>query len=342
MLSLNKLREILVLKIFTKRNIFLLTLVAVNVFLGIILLKKTLVSTIPMLPPVVIKPKGQEEFVVQKFLYTTQPNLPTKTEVPKLKEGPVFDLEIAKKIAKDLGFEKGPKSQNDPISKLFFEWQEDNYLVYYPLDRKITYYFNTQKKPAAITEGTKPTEASAQKRAEEFLQGLGLWDPNFRIIKTVKLSGLGTELPQNPVKEVNVVELWYGSFWQNSPILTLFPTQPWVKIQVARENTITKLEYQKPPLVDGTLGNRQLLTANQALGVLNQGQGTVASLDLENSLKKPLTTKIISAMEIEKTSLAYLFSTDNQDFLAPIFVFEGKITTSDQRTGQAIVYLPAT
>jgi len=278
--------------------------------------------------------------LVEKYSFAIQPNLPKIIEVPALKKEPALDLEAVKKIAQTLDFKKAPVAQNDPVLKLVFKWQEENYLSFNLLEQKVYYSYDTTKDPSVLNNGEIPNEASAQKTVEEIFVSLNLWDLNFKLIKILKSSTLGGEyLPTND-QEVNVIELWYGLFQKDLPVLTIIPDAPWLKVKITRDNKLIGFEYQKTPLVQGTLGTYSVLTTNQTLNFLNAGQGTVVSFNLDTSPKKPLTTKNILEMKIEKAKIAYL-SQINQDQLVPIFVFEGKATTSDQRTGHATVYLPA-
>lgn len=340
MLSLNQLKEILNLKIPTKRNIFLLLLVLIIIISTSLLIKKTTNQEKPP-PQITIDRQNQEQFTVQKYSLFNQLDLPKTVEIPILFDPQLLNLEFAQQIASSLGFKKDQIAQNDPVLGLFFKWQEDSYFAYHPEEKKLTYSFNTHQNPQVLTEGERPTVASTQQTSQDFLENLGLWNPNFQILKTLEIDNFSTETPITPLSEVNVIEIQYGLSWQNIPITTIIPNQPLVKIKIAHQDKIVSFNYRQPPQITSSQGPYPALSSEQILQQLDDGLGVVVSLNLKTPLEKPLSTNVIAKMEIEKVRLAYLFQANDQDFLAPIFVLEGTATMSDQGVGEAIVYLPA-
>jgi|GEM_PF-4086638 len=337
MTSLNQIKDNFA-KLLNKKNstiglFFVLLLVS-----GFLLIIKILSPTRINLPQTVIQNTEKDPFKIESFNFVKEPDLPSKMTVWEAKEE-VFDLETAKKIAKNLGFSQNPKANNDPVLGLSFRWEENNnYLSFYPAQKKLSFSKNSQNQKGSITGGQINID-EAQSLAKKTLQNIGLWRENFKISETKKIKG-GVENTELGDASFDIIEFSYGLFVGGDPIYYDTPLDFWAKIQISKDKQILRLDYKNPPNLGKNLGESKIIDSKSILNFLSQNQGTVKGVVFKDQTEGLLKTKNIKEMQILSTKIAYYSSAENQNILTPIFVLDGNIKTEDGLSGQATVYLP--
>ena len=338
-MNLNTIKNLLS-KLFSKNITVILLSFVVCFVLVFGLVKKFTTQSLPHLPQITINQDQKQQIEFESLSFSKNPELPSSVDVPET-ENNTFDLNDAQKIAASLGFLQKPKASSGQ-EKLSFSWSEQDFFYFYPTEGKVSYFINLSKNPAAFKSGKQPTIESAKDAAQKKLEELSLWDENFKFLKAFRMSGLGTEVYDlGNDKNTNVVETWYGLQLKNLPVYLINNDNPWVKVRIARDGKVVGFEYKKPPRLKGESRNYQVLDRNQILKKLAGGEGTLSTFDLRTSIPKTIPSKLVTQMKIDSTQLSYFYPEQTKNFLLPIIVLRGTITTKDGFSGDVVVYLPA-
>ena len=326
-------------KLLNKKNSTIGLFFALLLVSGFLLILKIISPLKLNLPQTVIQNSEKDPFKIESFNFVKEPDLPSEMAVWEAKKE-VFDLESAKKIAKNLGFSQNPKANNDPVLGLSFRWEENNnYLKFNPAQEQLSFSKNRQNQTSSST-GSQINTEEAQSLAQKTLEDIGLWKENLKIVKTNKIKD-GVENNELQDNSFDLIEFNYGLFIGSDPIYYETPLDFWAKIQISKDKQILRLDYKNPPQLGKNLGESKIIGSKEILNSLSQGQGVVKGVVFKGQNEGLLQTKNIKEMQILSTKIAYYFPQENQNLLTPILVLEGDIKTEDGLLGQATIYLPA-
>jgi len=339
-MNLNAIKS-LISKLFPKNIIIILLGVLICFILVFVLFKKFTTQTPPPLPQTKINQDQKQQIEFESLSFSKDPELPSSIDIPEI-ENDNLDLNEAQKTATSLGFLQKPKASGGNEGKLTFTWSGQDFFYFYPTERKVSYFTNLPKNSPFLNTGKQPTIESAKGAAQKKLENLGLWDEKFKFLKAFRMSGLGGEVYDLGSDEnTNVVEVWYGLQLKNLPVYLANNNDPWIKVRVARDGKVVSFEYKKLPQLNGGSKNYQIIDKNQILKKLSEGAGTLSTFDVRTGAPKTIPQKLVVQMKIDSTQLSYFYSEETKDFLPPIIVSTGTITTKDGFSGSVVVYLPA-
>jgi len=259
-------------------------------------------------------------------LETAQGTIPTLPSIAKvyfsLKPGAsLLSLERAKETAKKMGFSGNPQA----LSPRSYRFQtEDNPPVILDFDivnGNFTLQYDFSGDQTILSEKKLPLDDQAIYEAKSFLQNTGLLYSDLANAKT-RISYLRYEAP-NLIPAISLseadfvkVELFREDL-DNLPILPENPKESSIYfiLSGARERTkrMVKINYQYNKIERENFATYPLNPVSTAWQEIQANQGFIANLG-DNSDGK---------ITIRKIYLAYFDSREPQNFLQPIFVFEG-------------------
>lgn len=321
--------------------------------LGLILLKGALSAAIaywrklhplPPPPPTVAFGKlpkiefPEPRFKEEKLTYRLEtvagrtPDLGDRTKVYfiPIKKPSLLALDRAKTQAIKMGF----PSDGKKISETIYQWQkEDSYLTTLEMDI-VNYNFtmrkNWQEDQTLLAEKMLPIKEQAIIEAKNFLRTNGLLNKNLE-----EGEGEVTFLRFIPPDLIPVMSLSEADFLKvnlfssnldNLPLLPPNPKEALVSLLFSgsrkRERRILEGNYTHFPVAFETFATYPLKTSTQAWEELKGGKGYLANLKKDEK-----------EIVIRKISLAYFENSLPQNYLMPIYVFEGE--------GEFVAYVSA-
>lgn len=270
-------------------------------------------------------PESKAEKLTFK-LETIQGGLPKLTNVSKVyfiaEEGPnLLALDRANQMAKKLGFKNQPQqvsekvyrwtTENTPTTTLDLDINTENFHLYYD-------YQNDQE---LLSSKDLPTNQQAAQEAKNFLGNNGLLSDDLATgsAEFVYLKFTPPNLtPAVSLSEADFVRV--NLFRADLDGLKILPPNPKNSLisflfsgSKALGKRIIEVNYAYYPLEQETFATYPLKTSQTAWQELQGGSGYIANLG-ENQAGEII---------IRKVYLAYFDSDQPQNFLQPIFVFEG-------------------
>ena len=239
--------------------------------------------------------------------------------IPVKKPG-LLDLDRAKNQAKRMGFLSEPRK----ISETVYRWQKEKALLS-TLEMNIvndnfTIKKNWQEDQTLLVEKMLPIKEQAFIEAKNFLQTNGLPSQNLKI-ENAKVSFLRfvspNLLPAISLSEADFVRIdLFRKKLNDLPVVPPNPKEASISFLFSgsrnQERRILEVKFTHFPAVGETSATYPLKTSAQAWEELKTGKAFIASL------KKGKTQ-----ITIRKIYLAYFENNILQNYLQPIYVFEG-------------------
>lgn len=270
----------------------------------------------------------ESRFKEEKLVYRLEtvtggtPNLGDRAKVyfMPIEKPSLLALDRAKTQARKMGF-PGPEGK---ISETIYQWQKEEPLLTTLEMDVINYNFTIRKKwqedQSLLEEKRLPIEELAVIEAKNFLQTNGL------LGEELKTGRAGVSflrfVPPSLVSAISPSEADFvrvNLFRSNLDNLSLLPSNPkeaLVSLLLSgssnREKRILEVNYTHFPIAKETFATYPLKTSAQAWQELQTGQGFIANL---KTGEKQVT--------IRKIYLAYFEDSLPQNYLQPIYVFEG-------------------
>lgn len=230
----------------------------------------------------------------------------------------LLSLARARQFANQLGFKSEPQAESQTI----YRWEDaENPLRVLRIDIvtgnfKVSYNYSAD--PAILSEKDLPSREQAIAEATNFLQNLGLYSQKSSGMAKVSYWQVGDTLaPATSLASANVVRVDLPR--EDILGLRLFsPNYPYELIYFlfsgSRQTNKRFLEvsYKFWEIEIEQKATYPLKTSAQAWEELKKGGGVIAQID-------PNASKVT----VRKIYLAYFYPEEHQDFLQPIFVFEG-------------------
>jgi len=250
--------------------------------------------------------------------------------LPK-KEARLFALENTKALARKIGFTREPQKIS-PTKLLFTTGKSPNTTLEIDMvthNFKLDYDFLADQE--ILAERKLPNETQAVSEAKSFLSQLGLLTSDLAQGEA-KVSYLKLQVP-NLISAISFSEAdfirvdLFRKKVNGLPVLPPNPKESSVFFIFSGSRSlakrIIKAEYKHAPVVENLSATYPLKSTNVAWQELISGGGYIANLG-DNKEGKVIIRRIY---------LAYYEANEPQDFLQPIFVFEGD--------GEFFAYVPA-
>ncbi len=271
-------------------------------------------------------PENKNNLKLNFKLETIQGGLPKLPNVGKVyfipKEGPnLLALDRASQMAKKLGF----KSQPEAISEKVYRWKTEN-IPSTTIDIDINtqnfhLYYDYQNDPEILTNKNLPNNEQAAQEVKNFLANNGLLTDELATgsAEFVYLKYTPPNLtPAASLSEADFVKV--NLFRADLDGLKILPPNPKDSLISflfsglrSLGKRIIEVKYTYYPLERNIFATYPLKTPQNAWQELQSGNGYIANLDENQS----------GEVIVRKVYLAYYDSEEPQNFLQPIFVFEG-------------------
>ena len=250
------------------------------------------------------------------------PNLGDRAKIylMPLNQPNLLSLNRANLQARKMGFSGSAQKITDTL----YQWQKNKPLPTFLKMDIINYNFtirkNWQEDQSLLEEKALPIREQAIMEAKNFLQASGLLTDDLENGKA-KVSYLRFTPPKlTPVlspSEADFVRVYlFRDNLDNLPLLPPNPDKALVSVLISgsrnKEKRILEVEYTHFPIAKEIFATYPLKTSAQAWEELKSGKGFIANF-------KEGKTQIT----IRKIYLAYFENTIPQNYLQPIYVFEG-------------------
>lgn len=259
-------------------------------------------------------------------LETIEGGLPQLDEVGKVyfmpKQAPsLLALDRAKQKARAMGFFSEPEA----ISDIFYRWQtptEPATILEININNgNFTLRYNYQEDPTLLTEKNLPSNELAASEAKSFLKNnhyLGDDLANGRAEFGYYRFIAPDLIPAVSLSEADLVKVnLFREDLDDKKIMPPNPTDSLISFLFSgsreRNKRIVEVKYNYFPIERETSATYPLKSVNTAWQELQGGQGFIANLGQNQEGK----------ITIRRVYLAFFESSQEQNFLQPIFVFEG-------------------
>lgn len=269
----------------------------------------------------------ESEFTGKGLIYQLEtvgggtPNLGDRANVyfiPAKKPG-LLALDRANALAKRMGF----KDQGQKVSEKIYQWRKDEALITtLEMDvatNNFTIRKNWREDQTLLKDKRLPAEDRAIVEAKNFLQAGGLSDKELE--GNTNISYLRFIPPKlAPAVSLSEADFTRVNLFRNNldelPVLPPHPEEALVSFLLSgsRESKkrILEVNYSFHPISQETFTSYTIKSSTQAWEELKAGQGFIANLE-----------KGVKQIVVRKIYLAYFENSLPQEYLQPIYVFEG-------------------
>ena len=279
----------------------------------------------------------------------TLPALPNKTKVYKIitPQASFLSLERTKSLARKFGFQMTSKE----ISASLYFWQDGDRTL---RANTVTGNFeiDTDISQMTLSVGDLPSPGEIKSTAKGYLDGKGLFRSGFEIgsqqVTLIKKSGTtlsrALSLSETSLARIDLFRAINDEDGKGVPLLPQNPKKGVVSLYYvgARNNNFPKLKYT---VWDFDLEKGEtypLRSINSAWQEIKNNTGVVTYLQYQGSDSlETLNSLAVSDVFIRRVYLAYFDDENIQNFLQPIYVFEGDGKARDGKPTEIILYLPA-
>ena len=278
----------------------------------------------------------------------TLPTMPNKVKVYKLAEpqASFLSLEKTKSLARKLGFQTPPRE----VSPSLYFWQEEGRSL---RANTVTGNFeiDTDISQMTLSVGDLPAPGEIKSTAKGYLDGKGLLKSGFEIgsAEVVLIKKSGPSLTRAlSLSETSLARIdFFRAIKEDEATIPVLPQNQKnglvaiFYVGVGSNNfpkvkfTAWDYDFEKGE----TYPLRPLSTAWQEV---KNGQGYVTHLQYQGSDSlETLNSLTVSNIEVRKVYLAYFDDENIQNFLQPIYVFEGDGKSADGKMIEITIYSPA-
>ncbi len=257
------------------------------------------------------------------------PKLPNAARVyfVTINKSRILELEKIKPKARVLGFDQEPVKVDDQTYK-FISSNLPAELTVNIIYNSYAYKYDWRSDPRILDEKTVPNNEQALLEAKNLWQSLGLLATDLtdgRAKITFLAGGTGELVPTISLSEANFVRVdMYRADKDGLKVVTPKGEESPVNVTLSGANNrakrILEANYSYSRVLDDTFSTYPLKGVDKAWGELQQGLGYLA---------RPGAVQVT----VRKASLAYYESGQPQEFLQPVYVFEGD--------GGFVGYVPA-
>ncbi|MBN1263410.1 MAG: hypothetical protein JW991_03555 [Candidatus Pacebacteria bacterium] len=292
---------------------------------------------LPLVKKPTVKNDSQGQFQIQNIRFSgKRPDFPQKLALYQAAENPDM-ISFCQTIADLFKLQ-----ENRLVSDDFFRfWQSENYSLNCDLRQNLVRF---NQEPSL---GKKPDLTKAQEAVSNFASQIKLNPDQFELdqesISYLK-SGGGEYLPSD-FEKATTIKLNYQKKLDSWPIFQLgtntFPFTVWV----GSENRISKTVFKFLPQEFEKQETYPLTSLDQAITLINQGQGQITFLHYSSKSQGndyseiPLNITGLKSANLDQVQLVYFYS--QEDILIPHYLFSGKGVASDQKAVILSIIIPA-
>ncbi len=273
--------------------------------------------------PKLYLPDANSSYKPELKLETVNGQLPKFNNVGKvylvqINKSRLLEIDRIKPKARVLGFVQDPIEQPDGQTFKFTNPANQSELTVNIISNNFHYSLNWQIDQSLYSGFLKSSNDQLLSESKSFLQNLGLLSPDlsdgeakFAYFQT----NSGQLSPVNSVSEANFARVdIFRSQKDKLPFVATGGNKSTVSVLFSSSQDRTKrvvdVSYQYSKTLDDDFGTYPLISVDQAWQLLQQGQGYIA-------------TKGEQQVTVRKVWMAYYESSQPQQFLQPVFVFEG-------------------
>lgn len=277
----------------------------------------------------------------------TLPQMPTKINVYKFVEpqASFLSLERTKNLAKKLDFVTLPKE----ISPSLYFWQEGNKSL---RANTVTGNFEIDSDISQMTlsVGDLPSPGEIKSTAKGYMDGKGLLRSGFEIgsqeVVLIKKSGLAlskaVSLSETSLARIDFFRSLKAGDDVTIPILPQNPKKGLVELYYVGDGNFPKVRYTAWDFDFEKGETYPLRSINSAWEDVKNNRGFITYLQYQGSDSlESLNSLSLIDIYIRKIYLAYFDDENIQNFLQPIYVFEGDGKDGDGQAVDVSIYLPA-
>lgn len=277
----------------------------------------------------------------------TLPQMAAKANIYKFSEpqASFLSLERTKSMAKKLGFETLPKE----ISSSLYFWQNGDKSL---RANTVTGNFEIDSDISQMTlsVGDMPSPGEIKSTAKGYMDGKGLLRSGFEIgsqeVVLIKKSGLALSkaisLSETSLGRVDFFRGIKGNEDVNIKVLPQNPKKGLVELYYVGGSNFPKVKYTVWDFDFEKGETYPLRSISSSWEDIKNNKGFITYLQYQGSDSlESLNSLSLSDVYIRKIYLAYFDDENIQNFLQPIYVFEGDGKSSDGKAADIVIYLPA-
>lgn len=272
---------------------------------------------------------------------------PVKDKVPSFEKG-----KNAIKTANELGYFEEDLASS--LKERIYKWRKadsDGILEIDTNTEAINLYTPLSGKSQYFPRGSL-TEARAVNYAKDILERIDrFYDPLYKNgYQKVTLGEFSSSIlsETDSIIDAQIARVDFFRSIEDYPILGTNPKAGMIYVFLRRPSSDNR-HYNVPILgsyiseIDQeTQATYPIIRPTDAWNFIKQNKGALVNVQPENSsLLMPYIPVTVEEVFINKVSLAYYDSPNQQDYLQPVYVFEGKYTTTGTAGGSLTFYYPA-
>lgn len=236
-------------------------------------------------------------------------------------EAKFLALEKIKAIAARMGFTQEPQALENQKYRFISSTNPSTILDIDKVTGDFRLVFDFTGDPTVLSERKLPNNDQAIAEAKSFLQGAGVYEKDIEtgtgIVSYLKYQAPNL-IPAISLSEADFVKVaLYRANLNNLKIIEEDPLHPYISFVISgnrsREKHLVETNYHYNQIDREKSATYPLKTSATAWQELQSGKGFIASLGENQD----------GQITIRKISLAYFDSRQPQNFLQPVFVFEG-------------------
>jgi len=299
------------------------------------------VLDIPQLP---FKEGSSPEYVVDTKTGRLPADLPDRAKVYKIILPSPTHLagERAKNLADELGFSEEPKKLSS--SEYFWEKAEEGKTLEINIITGQLSLETDLRKLRLLQKGTPPSKATAIEQASRFLSNLGLLGEEYssgrKEATYLKIEGVSLAKTEN-LAGAQLVRVDFFREVEEQPITPPKPHEGLISVILGKDK-VPFVSYNFWPLDPLQSTTYPIKTPEQAWEEVSTGQAKMVSLvpqkgDPFGSYQPQAPEKIF----VRQISLGFFDSEKLQDYLQPVYIFQGQGVTKDKQQLEYTAYIPA-
>jgi hypothetical protein len=275
------------------------------------------------LPPTVDRLQLRYEYI------GALPNLLTKASVYHIKEEQILTKERAQEIGLRLGFKAVMRSVNDILGTTYIFNEGDRSLVIYP-DPILLEYYDFSK-----VSDNRLKEEKLKERAQNFIKPIF---SNYG--KTLELGNSYIEYKKNDfqgvainaptIEEAEFAEISYSLNLNGLPVISKDRQNVPIKILLNLDGSVRKATATLFSEQLKDIGIAELTLPSQAFSAINNGMGTISTLNDPKEGYTDIKASEISESKLRSLELIYIYDEDAK-LVSPFYRFSGTAKASEDK-----------
>ncbi|OGY28465.1 MAG: hypothetical protein A3F33_02325 [Candidatus Woykebacteria bacterium RIFCSPHIGHO2_12_FULL_43_10] len=256
----------------------------------------------------------------------------------KTADGLVLNDVEAKRLAAEFGFGNIPQESISDQGKVWTWLRGGDSLSINLNKRTLEYFLDSLNDPDIVAPGVEVIETEALGIAKNFLTQKGLMN-DYIDTQNPKISysetySLETEKPSLVKKEIAGIE--FPLKIADKPLLVSKSLSSKVKVGVSSRKVVISLKMPLYSSIWGELGEAPLISLDEAKNTVSGGGGVM----VQNSFFGGASS-VLQSFDLSSVYLAYYGENYQDQYLQPVYVFEGTGILEDDTESKVVVYVPA-